>query len=93
MLPKARMLSFMLRVPFNWMVRERKNKLKIKSVAVTAMLMEMNENIKHNPIASKRSPVTKRLLLNSISFAPFCSTMCNAWQLILEVNFIEQVKF
>jgi hypothetical protein len=90
MLPKDRMISFLLRVPFRWMVRERKNRLKIESMAVAAISMKLKERIKHSPIASKRSPVTKRLLLNFIYLIPFCSIVCTTQRLLLEVNFIEK---
>jgi len=53
------------------MVRERKNKLKINSVAVAAMFMKLKDRIKHSAIASKKSPVTKRLLLDFIQLIPF----------------------
>jgi hypothetical protein len=41
MLPKDSMPSFLLSVPFRWMMRERKNRLKIRSVAVAAMSMKL----------------------------------------------------
>ena len=74
-LPKARMPIFMLSVPFKWMVREKKSKLKIKRVAVAAMLMKQKDVIRHSVITSKKNPVTKRLLLNFILLISFCSTV------------------
>jgi hypothetical protein len=66
MLPKASIPSYLLRDPFNWKVRERKSKLKIKKVTVDSMLMKRKDVIKHNAIASKKSPRTRRLLSNFI---------------------------
>lgn len=66
MLSKAIIPSFLLRDPFNWKVRERKSKLKIKRVTVDSMLMKRKDVIEHNAIASKKRPRTKRLLSNFI---------------------------
>ena len=89
MLPKDRMPSFLLSAPFRWMMRERKNRLKIKSVAVAAMSMKLKEKIRHSTIASKKSPVTNRLFLKFIHSSPFLFYMRATQRLLLEVNFIE----
>jgi hypothetical protein len=71
MLPKASMPIFLLSGPFNWKVRERKSKLKIKSMAVDSMLIKRKDAITHNPIVSKKRLRTTRLLsrcTNSFSF-------------------------
>ena len=53
------MHSFLLNDPFKGRVRERKSKLKIKMVAVEAMLMKRKDMIKQSAIASKKNHVTK----------------------------------
>jgi hypothetical protein len=73
MLPKVKMPIFLLTVPFKWLMSERKNRLKITSVAVVEMLMSLKDRIKHNTIASTKSADTKRLILDSISLIPFPS--------------------
>ena len=73
MLPKAKVPIFLLTVPFRWLMRERKNRLKITSVAVVEMLMSLKDRIKHSAIASTKSADTKRLILDSISLIPFPS--------------------
>jgi hypothetical protein len=88
MLPTDRMHSFLLRVPFRWMIREKKNRLKIKSVAVAAMSMNLKDRIKHSTIASKEIPVTKRLLLKFIHSSPLLFYSARSLRLLLEVNFI-----
>ena len=71
MLPKVRMPSFLLSVPFKWIAMERKSRLKIKSVAVAAILTKRKEMIKHSVIASKKRGITKRLLSNFICLLSF----------------------
>ena len=70
---------------------ERKNRLKIKSTIVVARLIKLKDKSKHSTIASKKSPVTKRLIIDFILLIPFCSMVRATERLLLEVNFIEQV--
>ena len=73
MLPKAKIPIFLLSVPFKLLMRERKNRLKIKSVTAVEMLMSLKDRTKHSTIASTKSADTKRLILDSISLIPFPS--------------------
>lgn len=70
---------------------ERKKRLKIKSEIVVARLIKLKEKSKHSTIVSKKSPVTKRLIMDFILLIPLCSMVRATERLLLEVNFIEQV--
>jgi hypothetical protein len=52
------------------MIRERKSMLKIRRVAVEAMLMKRKDVIKHSAIASKKNPVTKWLFFRFSGCSP-----------------------
>jgi hypothetical protein len=55
------------------------------------MFMTLKDRIKHSAIASKKSPVTKRLLLDFIHLIPFLFHSTSSYWLILEGNSMEQV--
>jgi hypothetical protein len=73
MLPKASMPIFLLSGPFNWKARERKSKLKIKSMAVDSTLIKRKDARMHKPIVSKKRPRTKRLPSKCINYLSFLS--------------------
>jgi len=69
---------FLFSFPFRWMVMERKNRLKIESVIVAAMLIKVKDRIKHSMIASIDSPSTKRLSIFFTGLIPLSVLNSNA---------------